>query len=170
MNIVRRLASRHRIRLAVAAAATLVTISGLLAAPAAQATASARSAKPAIACGNGVVVSMPLKNTSTGQSSWNYGYVQLWYDYCTGYNWGRTVSLLGGTTYIDSIVYNTAHTHSPWSTGKGTVITSGQIYSPSNPAGAFGDVVAGGVFYYAESDQAGANCQQDGNNGWPCPL
>src|SRR5215469_14610375 len=72
------------------------------------------TADPAAACGSGVIVSMPLINFNTGQSSWNYGYVQLWYNYCNGDNWGRTVSLLSHTTYIDSAVYNTAHARSPW--------------------------------------------------------
>lgn len=128
------------------------------------------SAAHATTCGSAVIVSMPLINNNTGQSSWNYGYVQLWYNYCTGNNWGRTVSLQSNTTYIDSAVYNTAHARSPWAVGSGTTITSAQIYSPNNAAGAYGDVVAGNVIYYAESDQAGANCAQDLNHGYSCKI
>lgn len=130
--------------------------------------ASASTTKAAVpACGSGVVVSMPLVNQNTGYSSWNYGYVQLWYNYCTGYNWGRTVSLLGGQTYIDSIVYNNQQITPGWteSWSSTSAITSGSIYSPNNPAGAAGDVLANGVWYYAEADQGGVNCAYDVYNG-----
>lgn len=133
--------------------------------------ASASTVKAAApACGSGVVVSMPLTDLSTGYSSWSYGYVQLWYNYCTGYNWGRTVSLLGGQTYIDSIVYNNVSNDSPWDVSPSSTptLTSLSIYSPDNPAGAAGDVLAGNVLYYAEADQSGANCSADAGGGYSC--
>jgi hypothetical protein len=128
----------------------------------ANATVSRPAARAMPACtGNSVIVSMPLINSRTGNSSRNNGYVQLWYNYCSGNNWGRTVSNLSGTTYVDSIVYNNVPSTTGWSTSSGTSVVSDQLYSPDNPAGAFGDVVANGVVYYAESDQSGANCEQD---------
>lgn len=123
------------------------------------------SAVPASACtGDSVIVSMPLINAFTGHSSWNYGYVQLWYNYCTGQNWGRTVSEVSNTSEVVSDVYNNIKsTSSGYTQRQPWVVTSGHIVSPNNPAGAFGEVFIANSndFYYAESDQSGANCEQD---------
>jgi hypothetical protein len=136
-------------------------------------TVTTASAAPASACtGNSVIVSMPLIDYFTGQADWKNGYVQLWYNYCTGENWGRTVSELPNTTLVTSWVYNnvpsagaTGYTRvPPWTAA------SGQLESPSNPAGAFGQVYIANSndFYYAESDQAGASCEQDYGKGRSC--
>lgn len=144
------------------------TVSLSLSAVSCFAVADTRAAAAAPACsGNAVIVSMPLINSNTGQSSWNNGYVQLWYNGCSGNNWARVVSQLSGTTLIDADVYNTDHVSSGWAHGypNPNPLTSGQIHSPVKNAGAFGDVIANGVAYYAESDQAGANCSTDVFNG-----
>ena len=137
------------------------------------ATVMVTPAAPALACGNAVIESMPLIDSFTGQASWNYGYVQLWYDYCNGDNWGRTVagSKLDATLIV-SMVYNTnRNTNINHSTPPSA--TSGTIYSPSYAAGAYGVVYIADSndSYYAEADQSGANCAQDynGNQDDPCP-
>lgn len=130
--------------------------------------AAAATAEPAC-IGNSVIVSMPLINAATKVSSWNYGYVQLWYNDCTGDNWGRVVSLVGTAQNVSVDTYNNIPRWTGFdSCGEATVCTSTDIYSPNNPAGAFGVVQIGNATYYAESDQAGANCSVDAFAGGPC--
>lgn len=143
------------------AAAACMTAALSITVVAATATTSA-AASASLACtGDSVIVSMPLKNAATGQSNWSWGYVQLWYNYCTSRNWGRIVSLLPHSGPETVIVYNNALSHSPWASASGTILTSASIPSPNNPAGAFGLIETAGGNYYAESDQSGANCTAD---------
>lgn len=143
------------------AKAAVVGSAVLAAGSIAPAQASAAAVKPACV-GDSVIVSMPLINENTGISDWSYGYVQLWYNYCTGNNWARIVSGLGVTFDMTLIAYNNASKYSGWyGCGDSTECTSGPVYSPNNPAGAFGAMSVNGVYYYAESDQPGANCTND---------
>jgi len=129
-------------------------------------------ATAAEACRGPIVLnSMPLISTANGQSSFSWGYVQLWWNDCNGTNYGRVVSHLAGTSREVDFVYNNA---SPPATNQGFMNFSSSdhdpyayqgpaIYSPNNAAGTFGEVFVGtnNIFYYAETDQSGANCQAD---------
>lgn len=56
-------------------------------------------AAPGGACTSGshyVVGSVPLQNMTTGESSWNYGYVQLWWSDTCQTNWTRVVINVAG--------------------------------------------------------------------------
>lgn len=120
-------------------------------------------ATAAEACRGPIVIgSMPLISTANGQSSWSWGYVQLWWNDCNQTNYARTVSLLTGTSKVTAEVYNNAGQQREGASTN-TSYQSPTILSPNNPAGAFGEVFIGNnnTFYYAETDQAGASCSAD---------
>lgn len=128
-------------------------------APAALVVPDANAATARPACSDSyVVASTPLYNNSTHVSSWNYGYLQLWYDGCTGNNWGRLVSLVGSGPN-DVVVYNPKGANND---GGGcdtnlSIVTTGTIHSPNDPAGTYGEIAVGNTTYTAETDQDGAD-------------
>ncbi len=120
-------------------------------------------ATAAQACRGPIVLnSLPLISTANGQSSYSWGYVQLWWNDCNGTNYGRTVSLLSGTSKVTNFVYNSAGLQEGGASTS-TTYQSLPITSPNNPAGTWGDVFIGNsnIFYYAEVDQSGADCETD---------
>jgi len=144
-------------------AAMLMSAFALTIAPATAAQASCRGAY--------VLNSLPLTSTATGQSSWGWGYVQLWYNDCTGKNYGRVVSNLAGTTSETILIYNDAMPPQ-WNSGGASYSGTEQtpvayqgpfLPSPNNAAGTVGevDVNHANTFYYAEVDQSGASCASD---------
>jgi hypothetical protein len=116
-----------------------------------------------------VVASMPLINETTGQSSYNYGYVQLWYDTATGDNWARMVFLVNtpvnffrtrvtradnGYGYQDSTGYS--QSGSPATNHAGCansvnpyVVCSWTTYSPNQTASAAGEIITPSADYQA---------------------
>jgi len=112
-----------------------------------------------------VVASMPLKNLSTGEAEWYYGYVQLWYDTGTGTNWARFVSLMGtGSNWSVSVIredgayqYQNSFTESGTPacgtsiSGSTVVICSPPIYSPVLKASARADMWFGNTEYAAQT-------------------
>ncbi|MFD5435073.1 hypothetical protein ACFWJ4_23360 [Kitasatospora sp. NPDC127067] len=116
----------------------------------------------ATACGNSVVVSVPLKNTATGQASWDFGYVQLWYDSCSGNNWARVVSLRPETGWEMTGVYNAKNAFNGLKCAATPILTSGTIHSPADNAGAWARVFANGdEVYEAEANQAGVSASRN---------
>ena len=125
-----------------------------------------------------VVSSMPLYSSATATSSWNYGYVQLWYDPDAGRNWSRVVFLLGGAseTYArvtrEAVSGGTGSASAYYDDTNGSkagydstgsyilacgaslsVICSYEVSAPNNPAYAEGIVEQGSTEYYAEASQ-----------------
>jgi hypothetical protein len=117
-----------------------------------------------------VVASVPLRNLSTGEAEWYYGYVQLWYDTGTGRNWARVVSLVGGTTSNYAEVersdgaWGAAEWTGAWYGGPSSndygppmcgeslgEVCSATVYSPVLTDSAYGDVFANGVTYQAQT-------------------
>jgi hypothetical protein len=115
-----------------------------------------------------VVASVPLTNLSTNTSSWNYGYVQLWYNTATRHNWARVVFLLGNATdvyaeldrsdgaaaWADSHGTSGAFTPDNETTGlacdiTATIVCSRWLHSPVLKDSAYGGVAADGVHYEA---------------------
>jgi hypothetical protein len=134
--------------------------------------------RPAYSPSSYVVLSMPLINFNTGVASWNYGYVQLWYDPVAGRNWARTVSKLPGTTevyandyrqpvngglgsanaYVDdtngSVAgYDSTGSYVSACSASLGAVCSYEIYSPNNNDTADGVVWANGVYYHATAGQ-----------------
>lgn len=115
-----------------------------------------------------VVGSAPLKNLITGVSSWNYGYVQLWYSATCNVNWTRMVFNVSGTWFGAATVetVNNAPYGSSGTFGPETVPPSIDIVSPmidgTPPACSSGDIQNGTtlvVTYKAQVRQANApNC------------
>lgn len=125
-----------------------------------------------------VVSSMPLYSSATQQSSWNYGYVQLWYDPVAGRNWARVVFLLGGATetyakvtrsavsgglgsasaYYDDTNgtktgYDSTGSYLLACNASLSIACSYEVYAPNNPAAAEGIVETSGVEYIATASQ-----------------
>jgi len=139
----------------------LITTAAVLAATLASVSlavsnANAATVKPA--CSDSyVVASTPL--VENGNSSWNYGYLQLWYDGCTGDNWGRLVSLVGSGN-AEVSVYNTNRAGTDHCASV-TIVTSGSIYSPNYNAGTQAEIYVGSALYSATVNQSGANFSDD---------
>ena len=159
-----------RRRAAALAAATLALTAGL--------TWGAAQSAEAYSSDSYVVSSAPLYSSATEESSWNYGYVQLWYDPDAGRNWARVVFLLGGASetyarvtreavsggtgsasaYYDDINgsktgYDSTGSYILACGASLSVICSYEVYAPNNPAYADGVVEQGGTEYIAEASQ-----------------
>lgn len=112
-----------------------------------------------------VVASAPLKNVSTGVSSWSYGYVQLWYSATCNVNWTRMVVEVPGywrgaikvETYAD-YPYGDSNWFDPTTVPPNVVIVGDEIDGtlPACSAGAIQNASTLAVAYSATVAQAGA--------------
>jgi hypothetical protein len=86
-----------------------------------------------------VVQSVPLYDDYTGQYSWNYGYLQLWWsDHCQT-NWGRVVINQSGRWDLFAQIWNPSFGYSLFYNGSGSGVppgayTSRMLYAPNDPA------------------------------------
>lgn len=117
--------------------------------------ASAASQSPP-GCTDGYVVgSAPLKNDTTNEAEWSWGYVQLWYANSCQENWARVVSLLNGT-YSEYVEVDRSDGQYKWNGIRGsTPIETPGIYSPSLKDAAYALVYAGAYSYTAYWPQPG---------------
>lgn len=133
------------------------------------AAGSAQAATRPAACGNYVVASVPLTNQNTNVTlPYSDGYVQLWYNSCTDYNFTHVVSELSGTEFISTELsrsdgnstfaqYPPAYTDcttscsAPFAGPTSTSVYSPGLYSPVDADSAFGYVVADNVVYEGET-------------------
>jgi hypothetical protein len=119
-------------------------------------------------CGSYVVASVPLTDNNTNVSSWDYGYVQLWYSSCTQSNWARTVSNISPTFQNLSEVDRSdgAKAWTSYDTTSGVAMAGGSypvcgwsayvtcsptLYSPVLKADAWGRVYVHGDVLYGET-------------------
>jgi hypothetical protein len=129
--------------LSAAAAAALAASLGLFAPTAAHA-APAAVAPPA--CGDSYVVgSNGLVDDNTGQFSWSYGYVQLWYSGDCGTNWAVVVTNMGVSELSAEV--DRSDGADAWSWCYSSPCVSLSLYSPTLLDAAYGAVWSGGVEY-----------------------
>jgi len=119
-------------------------------------------ALPGAGCTSGshyVVDSSPLIDQS-GQASWNYGYVQLWWSDVCQTNWSRIVINPGGPWHVAAVVFRESGSPPEEYTdydnrGPGAYV-SAMVYAPDTLACGEGSVVANGAefaSYYAVASQ-----------------
>jgi len=143
---------------AVCLAAALLLAAGLIAGgpalPAQAASVSSCAASPSHAncdgvlpggaCTTGtyyVVDSSPLRYWQTGQTSYSYGYIQLWWSNKCQTNWSRLVISVSGSWNVEPYVSTTAETlgSPPYSDVRPGAYVSYMLYAPGVKACANGE-------------------------------
>lgn len=101
---------------------------------------------PGSGCQSGsyyVLNSLPLKNLATGQQSYSYGYVQLWWSQTCQSNWGRVVINEPGSWDIFAQIWKQnygGYSYYYQSVPGGGAVTSPLMYAPNQSVCTNGDI------------------------------